>query len=113
MGGAPVTAAPQLPAAAMQRANLTQPGVTPAQGAAMGAPGVAPNAVAPNAMGAHTLPGAKNGPPLPQSATAPANAVRAPRIEAKTATINAENRFTTHSVRKASSAANTQDGAIR
>ncbi|AUC98759.1 caspase-like domain-containing protein [Bradyrhizobium sp. SK17] len=76
MGGAPVTAAPQLPAAAMQRANLTQPGVTPAQGAAMGAPGVAPNAVAPNAMGAHTLPGAKNGPPLPQSATAPANAIQ-------------------------------------
>ncbi|QIG93986.1 caspase family protein [Bradyrhizobium sp. 6(2017)] len=88
MGGAPVTAAPQLPAAAMQRANLTRPGapqgVTPAQGAAMGAPGAAPNAAAaPNAMsaptapgapGAHTLPGAKNGPPLPQSATAPANA---------------------------------------
>ncbi|PDT73705.1 caspase family protein [Bradyrhizobium sp. C9] len=74
MGGAPVTAAPQLPAAAMQRANLTPAGVTPAQGAAMGAPGAAPNAAAaPNAMGAHTLPGAKNGPPLPQSATAPAN----------------------------------------
>ncbi|GKQ54721.1 caspase domain-containing protein [Bradyrhizobium sp. Ce-3] len=82
MGGAPVTAAPQLPAAAMQRANLARPGgpqgVTPAQGAAMGAPGAAPNAAtAPNAIGApgaHTLPGAKNGPPLPQSATAPANA---------------------------------------
>ncbi|WP_223977031.1 caspase domain-containing protein, partial [Bradyrhizobium sp. RD5-C2] len=77
MGGAPVTAAPQLPAAAMQRANLTPAGVTPAQGAAMGAPGAAPNAAAaPNAMGApgaHTLPGAKNGPALPQSATAPAN----------------------------------------
>lgn len=86
MGGAPVTAAPQLPAAAMQRANLTRPGapqgVTPAQGAAMGAPRTTPNAAtaAPNAMGApgtpgaHTLPGAKNGPPLPQSATAPATA---------------------------------------
>ncbi|MGY4473169.1 caspase family protein [Bradyrhizobium sp. USDA 3364] len=82
MGGAPVTAAPQLPAAAMQRANLTRPGApqgaTPAQGAAMGAPAAAPNAaIAPNAMGApgaHTLPGAKNGPPLPQSATAPATA---------------------------------------
>ncbi|MHC2468621.1 caspase family protein [Bradyrhizobium embrapense] len=78
MGGAPVRAAPQLPAAAMQRANLAQPGgpqgATPAQGAAMGAPGATPNAtVAPNATGAHTLPGAKNGPPLPQSATAPAN----------------------------------------
>lgn len=80
MGGAPVTAAPQLPAAAMQRANLTRPGApqgaSPAQGAAMGAPGAAPNAVTPNATGApgaHTLPGAKNGPPLPQSATAPAN----------------------------------------
>ncbi|MHC2332495.1 caspase family protein [Bradyrhizobium sp. USDA 4454] len=87
MGGAPVTAAPQLPAAAAQRANLAPPagrqGVTPAQGAAMGAPSAAPNApaapnaaAAPNAMGAptaHTLPGAKNGPPLPQSATAPAN----------------------------------------
>ncbi|MFN5124857.1 MAG: caspase family protein, partial [Bradyrhizobium sp.] len=83
MGGAPVTAAPQLPAAAMQRANLVQPGgpqgATPAQGA-MGAPGAAPNAATtPNAMGApgaHTLPGAKNGPPLPQSATAPANATQ-------------------------------------
>ncbi|MBN4678737.1 caspase-like domain-containing protein, partial [Pandoraea nosoerga] len=83
MGGAPVTAAPQLPAAAMQRANLVQPGgpqgATPAQGA-MGAPGAAPNAATPrNAMGApgaHTLPGAKKGPPLPQSATAPANATQ-------------------------------------
>ncbi|MGF6307017.1 putative caspase-like protein [Bradyrhizobium sp. i1.8.4] len=82
MGGAPVTAAPQLPAAAMERANLARPGgpqgVSPAQGAAMGAPGAVPNAATtPNAMGApgaHTLPGAKNGPPLPQSATAPANA---------------------------------------
>ncbi|PAY03644.1 caspase-like domain-containing protein [Bradyrhizobium sp. UFLA03-84] len=84
MGGAPVTAAPQLPAAAMQRANLARPGgpqgVTPAQGAAMGAPGAAPNAATtPNAMGApgaHTLPGAKNGPPLPQSATAPPTATQ-------------------------------------
>ncbi|UGY25314.1 caspase family protein [Bradyrhizobium septentrionale] len=99
MGGAPVTAAPQLPAAAMQRANLARPGapqgVTPAQGAAMGAPGAAPNAAAapntmgaptaPGAPGAHTLPGAKNGPPLPQSATAPANATPHGAVQSGTA----------------------------
>ncbi|MBR0795187.1 caspase family protein [Bradyrhizobium jicamae] len=59
--GGPVSVAPSLPPAALQRANLTQPA-----GPQAARPTAAP--IAP----AHTLPGATNGPPLPQTATAPA-----------------------------------------
>ncbi|WGS00864.1 caspase family protein [Bradyrhizobium sp. ISRA443] len=83
--GGPISRAPSLPPAALQRANLVQPGGPqggqPGPGARPGMlptqPGAAPStsaATAPNnpaAPGAHTLPGARNGPPLPQ--TAPAN----------------------------------------
>ncbi|VIO78339.1 hypothetical protein CI1B_73670 [Bradyrhizobium ivorense] len=81
--GGRISAAPSLPPAALQRANLTPQG-TPQGGQAgpggrPGAlPGTVPNAaVAPNAPaapGVHTLPGGRNAPPLPQSATAPPNA---------------------------------------
>jgi len=67
--GGPVSVAPSLPPAALQRANLTQPAGPPAARPGIG--GATPNAAAPNAP-AHTLPGATNGPPLPQTTTAPA-----------------------------------------
>lgn len=75
--GGPISRGPSLPAAAVQRANLVQPGGP--QGGQLGlgartAP-VQPGTVAPagpGAPGVHTLPGARNGPPLPATATAPA-----------------------------------------
>ncbi|MCA6125136.1 caspase family protein [Bradyrhizobium sp. WSM 1704] len=79
--GAPISRAPSLPPAALQRANLApapggQPG--PGPGGRPALPGAAPGAaVAPNAPGApdgHALPGGRNAPPLPQAATAPPNA---------------------------------------
>ncbi|MBR0869101.1 caspase family protein [Bradyrhizobium tropiciagri] len=78
--GGPISRAPSLPPAALQRANLApaqgaQPG--PGPGGRPALPGAAPNAaVAPTAPGAaaHPLPGGRNAPPLPQSATAPAGA---------------------------------------
>ncbi|WP_426436353.1 caspase family protein [Bradyrhizobium genosp. P] len=80
--GGPITRGPSLPPAALQRANLAQPGGQqggqPGPGARTGTapalPGATPNAAAPagpGAPGVHTLPGARNGPPLPATATAP------------------------------------------
>ncbi|MBR0752263.1 caspase family protein [Bradyrhizobium jicamae] len=63
--GAPVTAAPSLPAAAAQRATLVQP--APGR---PGAPGAPPTTMAP-ATSAHTLPGGTAGQPLPRAATLP------------------------------------------
>jgi len=88
--GGPISRAPTLPPAALQRANLVQPGGPqggqPAPAARPGMlptqPGAAPSTNAataptnPAAPGGHTLPGARNGPPLPQTATAPANPVQ-------------------------------------
>jgi uncharacterized caspase-like protein len=74
--GGPISRGPSLPPAALQRANLAQPGGPQGGHPGLGGrTGAAPNAVAPTAPGApgaHTLPGARNGPPLPATATAPA-----------------------------------------
>ena len=92
-GGLMPAAAPSLPPAAVQKANLVQPsgqGAGPpafARGAPPTAAGTPPGAP-PGAAGAHALPGMR-GQPLPQTATAPANAApagAAPRGAAPTAT---------------------------
>jgi uncharacterized caspase-like protein len=73
--------APSLPPAAAQRANLVQPSPQgagqPALGTKFAPPAQAPTSpgAAPNAAGAHALPGAGTQ-PLPQATTAPAPAAR-------------------------------------